>query len=457
MTDEITSSSLSLKSRLLSATVWNLAGYGVTQFIRFFSNLLFARLLTPDAFGLLAIASIVVVGLTMFSDLGLKQNIIRRQGLLTDRFVNTAWVVQILRGALLWLGAVWAALAIWIANRFGLFRLDSVYANPDLVPITIAFAFIALLMGFETTKSAEAARNLAISKITQIEIVSQLVGLFVMIGLAIYTRSAWILVAGGVSSTLCSVLLGHFWLSGIGNRFRWDSPSFREILHFGKWIFAASLLSFLALNGDRLLLGWLLGSTDFGVYVVAFLLFSVGEQVFSRFTAGVIFPGLSEIVRHSPSRLKAQYYRMHFWPAVSAYAIAGVLFSSSDALVHTLYDHRYDQAGWILGILASSFVMAPFSLSIQCYTALGRPELTSLVALVRLLCLLTGVPLGFYAFGFFGAVCGVALSRLLCLPIILFNNIKAGIFNLWRELLPLPAIIVGMLSGFVISRTLIGW
>lgn len=451
---EVGAGVLTLKRRVITAGIWSLASYGFAQVIRFASNLLFTRLLDPEAFGIMAIASIIMIGLTMFSDLGLKQSIVRQERLLTERFVNTAWVLQIARGLLLWLGALLAALGLWTACFVGWVRPGSVYASPELVWVIVVSSFAAVLLGFETTKSAEAARSLEVWRVTLIELASQLVGLAVMLMLAVWFRSVWILVFGGLSVTLTSVILGHAWLPGIRNRFRWDSSSFKEIVHFGKWIFASSALGFLALNGDRLLLGWLLSAPEFGVYVIAFLLFSVVEQVFSKLSASVAFPALSEVLRADPARLKHQYYRMHRWLALLAFAAAGAVFWSADALVKAVYDNRYGDAGWALSILALGFVVAPYSMSSQCYVALGRPKLVSMVGLVRLTSLAITVPLGFHLYGFVGGVWGVVLSRLVCVPVILFNNYRTGIFDLRQELLPVPAFAAGALLGGVLSYAL---
>jgi O-antigen/teichoic acid export membrane protein len=69
----------SLKSRVLKAGLWSLTGYGLAQAIRLGSNLFMTRVLTPDLFGLMAIAMMVIVGLALLSDVGLKQSIIQRK------------------------------------------------------------------------------------------------------------------------------------------------------------------------------------------------------------------------------------------------------------------------------------------------------------------------------------------------------------------------------------------
>src|SRR5262245_36522377 len=101
-----------LKQRVFAASAWSLAGYGVNQAIRFSSNLIMTRLLVPEMFGVMAIATIVIVGLAMFSDLGLRQSLVQSRRGADPAFLNTAWVLQILRGFALWIIALAISITI---------------------------------------------------------------------------------------------------------------------------------------------------------------------------------------------------------------------------------------------------------------------------------------------------------------------------------------------------------
>ena len=59
-----------LKQRVLRAGGWTVAGFGLSQVIRFGSNLLMTRILVPEMFGVMAIALMVMYGLALFSDVG---------------------------------------------------------------------------------------------------------------------------------------------------------------------------------------------------------------------------------------------------------------------------------------------------------------------------------------------------------------------------------------------------
>src|SRR5438093_11787610 len=140
--------STSLKQRVLSAGAWSLGGYGLNLALRLGTNLLMTRLLVPDMFGTMAIAIIVMSGLAMFSDLGLRQSIVQSKRGDDSAFLNTAWAIQIIRGVLLWFLALGISMLVAHANSRGLVPKDSVYADPNLPYVIAVLAFGTVIVGF---------------------------------------------------------------------------------------------------------------------------------------------------------------------------------------------------------------------------------------------------------------------------------------------------------------------
>ncbi len=405
----------------------------------------------PEVFGLIAMASIMIVGLAMFSDIGLKPNVVQNVRGNEPSFLNTVWAIQIFQGVAIWLGALGIALLIWLANSFGLASSGTVYADARLPCVIAILSITALMGGFHSTNFYTASRHLAIARITQVEITAQIAGLLLMIVWVSFDRSIWALVAGTVCSGIVSLALGYAWLPGQINHWEWDRSVVREIVQFGKWIFISSILGFLVSNADRLLLGAIIDSTMLGVYVIAFLLFSSVEQALTRITDGVALPTFCEIARERPAELKRSYYRIHAVIASFAYFCSGALVISGQTLIGLLYDGRYEQAGWMLEALAVALLAAPFQIAIQCFVALGIPRILSQILAICLLTLFVVVPTGFQFFGLAGAVWGIVLSRLLCIPAILIYSARSGFFDLRAELLPVPMVIAGMGAAGIFS------
>src|SRR5262245_20320582 len=220
----------SLKRRVIAASVWSLSGYALSQVIRFGSNLIMTRLLMPEMFGVAAIGIIVMVGLVMFSDLGLNQSIVQSRRGDDPAFLNTAWALQILRGFVLWGAALLIALGLHLADNAGMVPAGSVYADASLPWVIAAITFCLAMGGFRSTKAAEASRNLALGHLTQIELAAQVVSLIVMLPWAFFDRSIWALVAGILVGALISTVASHLCLPGTPNRWQWDRSALKELV-----------------------------------------------------------------------------------------------------------------------------------------------------------------------------------------------------------------------------------
>jgi O-antigen/teichoic acid export membrane protein len=337
-----------------------------------------------------------------------------------------------------------------IANRLALVPKASAYADPYL-PYVIAGISVATLIGAcRSTKASEASRNLSLGRITQIQLVSQVAGLLCMIGWVLIDRSSWALVAGYICSTTVGTLLSHIWLPGIANRWHWDRSALHEILHFGKWMFLSSILGFFANNADRMLLGGYLDATTLGIYSIAFTISSAGVQILNTLIGTVSYPALSEVARERPHDLKRTLYRFHLLIASFAYFCSGLLVVFGGALVKLLYDQRYEQAGWMLEILAVGLLAFPFNLPLHTLLACGKARnFTGLIAF-RVATTIVLVPLGFHFYSLPGALWGFVASQLSIMLPTLYYQIKCRLFDLRMEILPLPTFFIGMMvaGGF---------
>jgi O-antigen/teichoic acid export membrane protein len=447
MTNDPIHHRISLKGRVLGAGFWSIAGFALTYAIRLGSSLLMTRLLVPQVFGVMAIATMVMVGLAMFSDFGLQPNIVQSRRGSDPAYLNTAWTIQIIRGLLLWLIALCISLLVFAANHVGFLPKASAYADPFLPRVIAVVSVTVAILGFQSTKLFEASRNLWLGRVTLIQLAAHVIGLICMIGWACIDPSIWALVAGNICSAATTTLLSHIWLPGVANRWHWEGSAVHEIIYFGKWIFLSSILFFVANNADRMLLGVYVDSATLGIYSIAFTIFSAIAQILNTIFSQVSFPALSEVVRERALELKRSLYRFHVLTATLTYLCAGGLIASGDTLIRLLYDPRYQQAGWILEVLSVALISVPFNLGQLGFLARGLPRVFTHVIAIRVAVTLVLIPLGFHFFGFPGAVWAIAVSQLMGTPAVIYYQVKYDLFDLARELFLFPALLVGMLLG----------
>ena len=442
----------SLAKRVRHAGSWTLFAQISGQAIRLASNVVLARLLAPDSFGLMSVVYMLTVALALFSDLGIGRSVVQSHRGRDPDFLDTAWTLGVLRGCGLAALTFVIGLGFFAAGRLHLAPAATVYADPRLPWIICAFAFSAVISSLESIRTSQARRDVQLQRVTKIELASQLVSAIVMVGIAWATRSVWALVFGALFSNGIRVALGHILLSGHRVRVRLEASALKELMSNARWIFVSSILGFLAGNGDRVLLGGLIDASSFGLYAVAVLLTSALQIIGSMLSITLAYPAFSEVFRERPHDLPRTIGNfLLVYDAVIA-SVAGVLIVAGPAFVHVLYDQRYQQAGWILSILAIGPIGMRCLMVEQSYQATGRPELVTLANFIRLVALIGGVWIGNRMWGFEGIVFGVALSQFSAWPLAVAFLIRKKYFT-WRgNMLLIPALVAGMCLGWVVEK-----
>jgi O-antigen/teichoic acid export membrane protein len=445
----IEKSHLSLKSRVLRAGSWTFAGYGSTLVLRLLGNLVISRLLAPEVFGIMGVCTAVQVIVGLTGDIGLRQAVIRSENGHDPVFLNTAWTVQILRGILIWIICVGAAIALYILNASGLLPQGSVYQDASLPFLIAATSFSTVILSLQSMKVISAGRRLDLRQITIIDLIQMISGLSVAMSMAWATRSVWSFVASGIVGSVVSVSIGHFWLQGKRDRIAWDRKALQELFSFGKWTSLSSFAGVLAMNGDRLMLGGWLTATSLGHYSIASNLSSVVDSIGSRVFGSVSIPALSEIVRNQPDRLGEVFFRMRRGADAAYVGSAGLLFAAGHEIIALLYDARYLAAGHMLQLLSFNLLFARYGLAQDVYIALGKPNYLTAINTVKLVSLFAIVPLMFHLFGSDGAILGIAVYLLPTVPLIFWLNQKHGLNNFRFEILMLGMWPIGWLAGRV--------
>jgi len=441
-----------LRNRIINGVYWTLGGHAVRQALRLATNLIMTRLLMPEMFGVMAIASMFMMALAFFSDLGIRQNVVQSPRGSDPNFLNTAWVMQIGRGALIAGLAMALALVIALVDRMEVIPRDSVYAAAVLPYVVASLGMGALISGFDSTKALEASRRMVLGRLTQIDGVSQLVSIAMMLLSSTFERSIWVLVIGSLTGNITRMILSHIWLQGTNNHFFIERKAFLEIFHFGKWIFLSSFLGFFASASDNLIIGLLVNASTLGIYSISILLLNAFEQIIMKLTGDVAFPALSEVARNRPTDLGKTLYKFHLPTAAFSYGAAGLLTSAAPTIVDLLYDSRYTDAGWMLQVLAVALIAVPCRLHSSCLLALGKPRYSVFQSSIELCAILVAVPTGFYLAGMSGVVWGVVIKYFASVPFTLFFLSRQGLLNIRRELLPLPIFGVAWLLGHLFTR-----
>jgi len=442
----------------MRSSAWAISGNITQQGIRFAGNLILTRLLLPEAFGLMTVVNVVMTGLQMFSDIGIGPSIIQHKRGEDPDFYNTAWTVQIIRGLVLFLGAVLLvgpglyAIGLLLAKTSGPGGGTPVYSDPMLYPLICVGSMSALIGGFNSTRFFTANRRLTIGSLTIMEVGVQAMGVATMASWAWYYHSVWALVGGGLVTAWMKMLLTHTMLPGGSNRLHFEREAFDDLFRFGRWIFLSTSALFIAGQGDRLLLGMYISKTVLGVYSIAYFLSDALSLMIGFVTRRVFLPAFSHVARDNPDRLRMNYYKVRLrLDALTLPAAGALMFLGSD-IIGFLYPDKYADAGWMLQVLAIRVAFAcTLPAAVNCLLAIGDSKSVFAGNLGKTVAILLGIPLGWHFGGMHGVVWVIALSELASLPILWWRMSRHGLLWLPREALAGLFVALGAAAGWLVS------
>jgi len=390
-----------MRSRAMRGVgVW-VVTHVVGQGLRVAATTILAALLSPAAFGIVALAQVVLGAARMFSETGVRLAVVR-----SDRddeaFLNTAWTLQAIRGFVVWIAV--AALAAPAAKLYG---------ESALLLIIPILGVTSLLEGLESTRSFSLNRELREGPRAALMLAKSLVGRGSMVIWAIVAPSVWALVGGAIIGALFSVACSHTLLPGVKNRFRLERSAARELISFGAWVFVGSIIAFGASQLDRLLLGGLEAVAVLGVYAIAVTIARTPIEVQRSVAGQVAYPVLTEFARTDRERFedRVRQVRSAVLPLNVATIVAVALLAPW--FFELLYDDRYAAAMWIapLAAVGTWFTLLNDTVN-RSLLALGRTRALAISGLIKALAGAAGALVGFAFFGLPGFVLGLAAGDL---------------------------------------------
>jgi O-antigen/teichoic acid export membrane protein len=404
---------------VLRSSALSVMGFGYSQVLRLATNLILTRILFPEAFGLMALVSVFLMGLAMFSDVGISPAIAQSKRGDDPDFLNTAFTIQIIRGVFLF--AIGCLLALPAAHFYG---------EDILAPMLMVASVQFIITGFVPTRLETAKRHLLMGRITALDMVCQSLSVFVTVGLALWTGSVWALVISGLFGAAIQVVLYSFYLPGPWNRLRWEGAAASELIHFGKWIFLSTICGFFLGQGDRLILGKVLPLDAFGVYSIGFFLASFPLMLGHLVTGRVLIP----IYRDRPPReSRANFLKLRRMRIMATAGLMGLMMTVGLLgvwLVDLMYDARYLAAGGIVVLITCIQMPVLISLTYdQAALAAGDSKRYFVLAASRAVLVLSGLLIGGLSFGLVGALVGQGLALLAAYPVVVWLARRMGVWD----------------------------
>lgn len=420
-----------LKARSINAAYWTFGSYAVSQGLRFGSNLLLTRLLAPEFFGMMAIVTMFMVGLAMFSDIGIGTNIIQSERSKDQVFLDSAWTLQIIRGLILWIFCIIAA-----------YPMSVFYNEPTLIWLIPVTGLSALISGFNSTSLFIANKNLTFKKISLLEFYSQIISVIITVAIAYFFHSIWALIIGSLFGVVLKTVMSHVWFENTRNKLHWDIEQFKYLMSFGGWIFLSTILSFFIGSSASLILGKFISMSQLGMFTIAVSLSKIVEQIYQQIDAKILLPLLSNIKHLNIFEMRKRIFKIKLAVIGAFLPMLWVLILFGQQIIDLIFDHRYHDAGWILSIYALSSVPMIVSALGPFYLASGNSKLYLNLNLIKGVIYFLAIYVGWYFGGPNGIIIGMALQTFITYIV---EVIAQRQYSVWFPKIDIPALIVTLL------------
>lgn len=284
-----------LRRKTAHGAMISIAAQGAAFFIRIVSMLLLARLLTPQDFGLAGMATAYTGFLALFQDIGISFATVQRPTI-SHAQTSTLFWINVAAGVTL------AAICVVTAPVLAHF-----YHEPRLFWVTVFIAAGFVVNGASGQHRAMLQRNLRFTALITIDLTSLVASVVCGVGMALAGLGYWALVGSGVCApavTLIGVWLVGRWIPGLPRR----GTGVGSMLRYGGAAMLNNVVTYVAYNADKVLLGRFWGAQTLGVYARAYQLINVPNQSFNTIFAQVAFPALSRL-QNDADRFKSYFLK----------------------------------------------------------------------------------------------------------------------------------------------------
>lgn len=360
-----------LTVRTTRGFLWMGSSQLLAQLFHLGIRIVLARLLAPEAFGLMAMTLVFLTFLEIIVNLGLGAALVHRQDLTPAH-----------RSSAFWVGGLFS-LVLCAVTLAGAPLLAAFYRTPDLVPVIRALGFTFLLGFPQITYQALLQRDMQFRTIAVARLAGLLLGGGAGISLAWSGAGVWALVADHlIKALVVSTVLMR--LSPWAPRLMISREAFLDLWVFARPMAATSFLNFVTRSLDNVLIGRYLGSQALGFYAVSYQAVLIPLQYIGRPVATVTFPAFAEM-QDDLRRCRRAYLKALRLILLTAWPIAGVgIFLAADLVPWVLGPRWVPATEPLRWLSAVGCLQAPMSLSPSIFGGLGRPDLNLRLTVVYL-------------------------------------------------------------------------
>jgi O-antigen/teichoic acid export membrane protein len=393
--------------------------------------LILAWLLSPDDFGLLAIATTAIGFLLHVTDIGMIPALVQGDEI-EEKHYNAAWTVGISR-----------TLAITLLTILAAPFIAQLFAEPRAVPIIQVLAIRPLLEALSSIKVAKLTRQLQFQPLAILKLVEAVVTTVVSIALA-KSYGVWALVVGTLAGSFSYLFVSYLVAPHRPQvSFHWTVA--KSLIRFGRWVFLTGLIVMAGNYVLRIVISRQLGTVELGLYFLAAQLAFLPAEAASEVVGTVAFPLFARL-QNDLQQATRIFQMVLSGLAILLFPICALLIVLAPTLVQEVLGTRWTGTVQVIQVLALVSMIGIFGeVTLPIFNGFGKPYNVTIIEIVQSTSV---IALVWSLTSFFGLV-GAALAWL---PTAIVSQTVSAI--LIRRLLPQP--LVGLPRRLLTITTVTG-
>lgn len=428
-----------LKQKTKKGLYWSAASNFANQGMRFVFGLILARLLSPDAYGVIGMLTVFLCVVQVFIDCGFSQALIAKQDR-TQKDFSTEFFFNI------GIGLIGYCL-LFISAPF----IAEFYNMPLLTSVLRVVGLGVIINSLCVVQSAQFAIRLDFKTPAKLAVITNIFSGVVGIFLAYCGYGVWALVFQQIAGGLLYAIL--IWImAGWRPSLEFSKDSFKYLWSYGSKILASSLIQQVYDNLYPLVIGKFFSVRQLGLYSRAQGFATLPSSNVSGILGSVTFPILSKINNDTP-RLMRIYRQMIKTAAFIVFPLMLGLFAISDPLVKVLLNRQWYDCILILQLLCCALLWQPISaINLSILKVIGRTDILLKLEIIKriagIVSIVCSVP-----FGIIGMCIGYIILYLFCFILNTIYISKATytpLFVYFKDIVP-PLLASIFMGGVVLG------
>ena len=372
-----------LNNKIVNATKWSALTEILSKLVTPITSMVMARLLTPEAYGVVATFSIIIALADIFSDAGFQKYLIQHEFKdeeERDQHTNVAFWSNLVMSF-----ALWGLIAVFCQP------LASLVGSPGLGLVLIVSCAGIPLTGFCSIQMALMKRDFDFKTLFWRRLVAILIPIFVTIPLAIWLRNYWALVLGNLAANLANAVF-------LGFKSNWKPRKFysfailKDMMSFCIWSLVDSLLVWATMYADIFFIGRVLNSYYLGLYRTSIHLVGQIVSLITAIVLPVILPSLSRLQDDIPE-MRRVLLRFQKTTSIVLLPMGVGVFVFQDLITGVMLGSQWTEAAGFIGLWglmsAVTIVFARFCSPV--YPAVGKPRVSVIVQFLHVIVLIPAI------------------------------------------------------------------